>query len=95
MNKITNHDQYSQLTVIRIVRNSKDEVLRLKKFIYLSTIISYEDGQSIDIDTEEGTIYIVSEHECYYIIGNIDEFDKVMTDYINSMRKILNSDYKS
>lgn len=87
----TNHDQYSKLAVIRIAKNKENRTLRLKKFIYLSSIISYEEGDSNEIDVEEETIYIVGEYECFYIVGNIDEFNKIMNDYITSMRKILNS----
>lgn len=87
----TNHDQYSKLAVIRITKEEDGKLLKLKKFIYLSSVVSYEEGHSIGIGVEEETIYIVAEHECFYIVGNIDEFNKIMNDYITSIRKISSS----
>ena len=87
-----NYDQYSKLAVIRIAKNKAGETMKLKKYIYLSSVVSYEQGDSAEIEVEEPTIYIVGEFECFYIIGDVDEFNKVMNDYITAMRKMLNSD---
>ena len=87
-----NYDQYSKLAVIRVAKNKANETVKLKKYMYLSSVVSYEQGDSADIDVEEQTIYIVGEFECFYIVGDVDEFNKVMNDYISAMRKILNSD---
>jgi hypothetical protein len=86
------HDQYSKLPVIRVAQNREGKTVRLKKFIYLCSIVSYEEGDSNDLDLEESTIYIVSEFECFYILGNVDEFNKIMNDYITDIRKIIDSD---
>lgn len=86
----TKHDQYSKLAVIRVAKDEEGKILRLKKYIYLSSVASYEEGDSSNLNVEEPTIYIVSEYECFYIIGDINEFNKVMNDYVADIRKLSN-----
>lgn len=86
------HDQYSKLAVIRVARDDDGKTLRLKKYIYLSSVVSYEEGDSNNLKIEEPTIYIVSEYECFYIIGDIDEFNKLMNEYVTDIRKLTNPD---
>lgn len=85
-------DQFTKIACIRLVKNEKEETVSLKKYFFLSSVVSYEEGtQTADFDWEGPTIYIVTHEESFYIAGEVKEFDKKMDEYIDSIRKIEQS----
>jgi hypothetical protein len=81
-------DVYSKIAVLRLVKGDKEETISVKKYIYLSTVISYEDGASTGLfDWDGGVIYVVCDMESFYMAGDVDEFDKEMNKFITAMRK--------
>lgn len=90
-----NRDQYTQLPVIRLVKDEEKEhkTLAVKKYIFLADIISYEHGtETGEFDWEGDTTYIVTPYEMYYISGNVDDFHKEMVKFISSVRKLNSSE---
>ena len=85
----TSLDHYSKIAAIRLIMNEHKEVIKLKKYFYLSSVISYEEGDSAQFDLDSPTIYLVCDSESFYIMGDIEEFNKKMNEFIDSMRKLM------
>ncbi len=90
-----NRDEYTKLPVIRLVKDEDKEhkTVAVKKYIFLADVISYEHGtETGDFDWEGDTTYIVTPYESYYISGNVDDFNKEIDKFINSIRKLNSSE---
>lgn len=89
----TNRDQYTKMGVLRLVKNEAGKTLSFKKFIYLSSVVSYEDGTSTgDFEWDGDVIYVICVDECFYMSGKVDDFDKEINKYISSIRKLNSSE---
>lgn len=90
--KESTHDAFSKIAVLRLIKNDKEETVSLKKYLYLSEVISYEDGTpSADFEWEGPTTFIVCAFEMFYISGSVDDFNKEMEKYISSVRKLMDN----
>ena len=83
----TNLDEFTKIATFRLVKDDDGKTLKFKKYIFLSSVVSYEDGASGLFDIDGPAIYIVSPLESFYILGDVDEFDKEMNKYISAMRE--------
>lgn len=79
-------DEYSKIAVLRLFKNDAGETISVKKIIYYSSIISYEQG-SAELDWDGPIMYLVCTDESFFIAGDVNEFDKEMDVYIASVRK--------
>ncbi len=85
----TNEDHFSKLLVLRLVKSDKDESItyRVKKYIFLAEVLSWEEGTHEFSELDEPTLFIVTPNEMFYIIGNFKEFTEVMDKFINTLRE--------
>lgn len=83
------HDDFTQLTVVRLFKDPDREgkTFTVKKTIFMTSIVSYEQGKSAEFDWEGETIYLVTTHEQFYIAGKFEEFDKRVEDFIRGLRE--------
>lgn len=84
-------DGYTKLWVIRLFKNEETgDTISVKKCIYLSEVISFEEGSSINFNWDGPTIYVLCQSEAFYCSGNIKDFEKKMDEYIEALRKDAN-----
>lgn len=82
-------DGFTKQLVRRIFKEEENsDVQFAKKYIFLGDVVSYEEcPESIFPEYDGPVIYIVGMHECYYITGNLSDFDKLIDEYIKGLRE--------
>lgn len=81
-------DQYSSLWVRRLFLNEEtNTTIAVKKKIYLSEVLSFEEGDSAEFDWQGDTMFVVCNTESFYCAGSVTDFEKQMNNWIAEMRK--------
>jgi hypothetical protein len=87
-------DQYTKIWVVRLFKEEKngiEETMSVKKSVYLSEIISYEEGHSDIFDWEGPVMYVMCNTEAFYCAGDVKDFDKEMDRWIKGMREYIDN----
>jgi hypothetical protein len=85
----TKADAYNKLWVLRLFRDEENgnKVVTVKKCIFLSEVVSFEEGHSTSFDWDGPTMYVICETESFYCAGDVKEFEKEMDRFIKNLRE--------
>jgi hypothetical protein len=82
----TKTDGFTKLCVLRLIKHDETgETLKIKKWIFLAEVLSYEEGHSADFDWEGDTMFVVCTNECFYCAGSVVDFNKKMDEFIENL----------
>lgn len=83
--EFTKIDEYTRIVMLRLFKNDDNSVATFKKYIFLGSVVSYEEGDSSIFKWDGPIIYVITEFEAFYAVGDVKEFDKRLNEYINTV----------